>query len=165
MKFDRPNQDEYAPFYETYVSRVPEGDVVALLADQVRQTEALLTGLSEKQALHRYGEGKWSVKEVVGHMADTERVMSYRALCISRGEQAGLPAFDEDAYVAAAGFDRRPLEDLVYDFLAVRQATLRLLSGMDEEATRRMGIASNKPIIAGHELHHRHILAERYGLS
>lgn len=170
---DRPQQDEYAPFYHTYVGAVPEGDVLQILAEQVRQTVDLLSGLTEEQALFRYAPGKWSVKEVVGHMADTERVMSYRALCIGRGDETPLPAFDEDAYVRDAGFDARSLEDLVQEFQSVRMATIPLLRGLDDAASRRRGTASGKPItaralafvIAGHELHHRNLLRERYGLS
>ncbi len=144
---DRPQQDEYAPFYHTYVGAVPEGDVLQILAEQVRQTVDLLSGLTEEQALFRYAPGKWSVKEVVGHMADTERVMSYRALCIGRGDETPLPAFDEDAYVRDAGFDARSLEDLVQEFQTVRMATIPLLRGLDDAASRRRGTASGKPML------------------
>ena len=169
----KPGPDEYNSFYETYVSLVPEGDVVAALASQGRQTETLLAQVPEEHAGHRYAPGKWSVREVAGHMVDTERVMSYRALCVARGEQGPLPRFDENAYVQNAGFDARPLSEHIEDFRVTRQATLRLLASIDDATSLRRGTASGFTIsvralayiIAGHELHHRNILRDRYGLK
>ena len=123
--------------------------------------------------MHRYAPGKWSVKEVVGHMIDGERVFSYRALRVARADTTPLPGFDENAWVPAAHFDRRPMPDLVADYQTVRAATVALFSSFEEEALVRMGTANDQPIsvralahmIAGHELHHVAILRERYGLS
>ena len=169
----RPAADEYAPFYETYISKVPDGDVIDLLAEQIRATEALLIDLPEERARHRYAPEKWSVKEVIGHMTDTERVMSYRALCVARGDQTPLPKFDENAFVAAANFDEIAVPDLVYDLLSTRQASIQMLRSLGEEASTRRGTASGHIvsvralayIIAGHELHHCGLLRDRYGLS
>ena len=169
----RPNADEYNPFYETYVSKVPDGDVLEVLARGAERAAALFGGLTEEQGLHRYAPGKWSVKEVLGHITDTERVMSYRALCVGRGDQTPLPAFDENAYIENWDFDRVSTADLLADFRSVREETIRLLRGFDDETARRRGTASGKPItvralayiIAGHEMHHRLILEERYGIA
>ena len=166
----RPARDEYAPFYHTYVGAVPDGDLLGMLDESLQETLGLLGGIGEGGGGRRYAEGKWSVREVVGHMADTERVMAYRALRIARGDRTPLPGFDENAFVAAAGFDRRTLADLSDELAAVRAATLHLFRPLDEEALARRGTASGSEvtvralawIVAGHEMHHRRILRERY---
>ena len=171
--FSRPATGEFAPFYQRYIDRVPEGDLLDVLETQLRETTALLEGASPEQAAHRYAPGKWSVKEVIGHMTDVERVMAYRALRIARGDATPLPGFDENAYVARAGFDGRPLAELLAAFRATRTATLALLSGFDETMVLRTGTANDAPasaralayIIAGHERHHVTLLRERYGLG
>ncbi len=170
MRFGRPEPAEYASPFERYVSKVPDGDIVDVLAEQVEDTARLLAGVTDAQAAFRYAPGKWSLKEVVGHVADTERVMSYRALRFARGDLTPLAGFDENAFVAHAGFDRRPLGELVDELRAVRRATVALFRGLDVEAALRRGVANEKKvsvralayIIAGHERHHREILAERY---
>ncbi|HVB32277.1 MAG TPA: DinB family protein [Gemmatimonadaceae bacterium] len=167
---ERPAADEYAPFYATYVGGVPDGDIVDVLAHQGRAVTELLGGLSEAKAGSRYAPGKWSVKEVVGHITDTERIFTYRALRISRGDATPLAGFDQDAYVAAAQADRRSLADLVAEFQAVRAATLALFGAMGAQDSRRAGSANAVPvtaralayIAAGHELHHVGILRDRY---
>ena len=111
-RITRPAASEYPALFERYVARVPDGDVLASLASQIEDTLGLLANLSPAQADFRYEPGKWSIKEVIGHVADTERIFAYRALCFARGEAAPLPGFDEDAYVAAANFSDRPLADL-----------------------------------------------------
>ena len=166
----RPEATEYAPFYGTYVSKVPDGDLLETLEAQRREAQALLTAISEAKALHRYAPGKWSVKEVVGHLADSERVFCYRALRFARGDQTQLPGFDEKAYVPAGGFDARPVADLAAELDAVRRATIALLRSFDAAALARRGTANGKEvsvralayIIAGHERHHLAILRERY---
>jgi uncharacterized damage-inducible protein DinB len=168
-----PDADEYAPFYAGYVAAVPTGDVLATLADQHDATAALLAGLDEPRARHRYAPGKWSVKEMVGHLADTERVFAYRAVCAARGETAALPGFDENAWVAAASFDARPLASLLAELRVVRQATLALYRSLDEAALARRVVANGAPvtaralvwITAGHERHHQNVLRERYGVG
>lgn len=167
-----PQGGEYAAFYGRYIATVVGGDLRAVLADQVEVLRGACAGLSEAGALHRYDEGKWSVKEVVGHVADAERVFAYRALRIARGDTTPLPAFDENLFVENGGFDRRPLGDLVDDFEAVRRQTLSLLAGLDAEAWERVGTASEHPIsvralfhiAGGHARHHLRILSSRYGL-
>ena len=167
-----PEAGEFAPFYAGYVQLVPEEPVAALEA-QARKTQALLAGVSDAQAGHRYAEGKWTVRDVVGHMGDAERVMSYRAMRIARGDATPLHGFDENAYVAVAGADRRPIAELAAELAAVRNATLALFRGLDAEAWRRRGAANGNPvsvralahIIAGHERHHVEILRTRYGIA
>jgi uncharacterized damage-inducible protein DinB len=166
----RPAPGEYAPYFAQYIDRVPEGDLLETLRRQVDATVALVSGLSERDAEFPYAEGKWSIKEVLGHVADTERIFGYRALCFARGEQAGLPGFDENAYVRKAGFGARRLSDLVAELRAVRAATVLFFGGLDAEALRRRGTANQREysvravayVVAGHERHHAGILAERY---
>ena len=167
----RPGPSEYAPYYETYISKVPpEGDLLTVLEDQRRETQQLLAGLSDTRALHRYAPEKWSIKEVVGHLMDTERVFCYRALAFARGDANPLPGYDEKAWAAAGRFDVRSLAHLAAESDAVRRATIALFSGLDGEALARRGTANNNPIsvralgwvIAGHERHHLAILRERY---
>ena len=173
MNIGRPESDEIPAHFVGYIGKVTESDPVAVLAAQIDVTTALLRGLSDADALRRYAPGKWSVKEVVGHLTDTERIMAYRALRIARGDETPLPGFDENAYVPPAKFDARPLADLVADFRTVRTATLGLFRGFDADAWRRRGTASGKPIsvralgfvVPGHERHHVEILKTRYGLA
>ena len=168
----RPESSEYAPHYETYVSKVPQGDLLKILEDQGRETQRLLAGVSDAKALHRYAPGKWSVKEVVGHVMDTERVFCYRALRFARADDKPLQGFDENAWVPAGRFDARSLADLAGELDAVRRATIALLRGLDTEALARRGTANNKTIsvralawiMAGHERHHVGILHDRYGI-
>jgi hypothetical protein len=170
---ERPGADEYGPHCSVYVARVPEGDLVRILDRQIKDTLAILGAVPREREKWAYAAGKWTVREVVGHLADVERVMAYRALRIARGDATELPAFDEDAYVASSGFGRRPLGDLMEELRTARRATVTLLAGLPREAWTRSGHANGHPysvrglatVIAGHELHHRAILEERYGLS
>lgn len=169
----RPEPDEIPSHYVGYIQRVPEPDPVMACASQIEETAAVLRGLSDTDAIYRYARGKWSIKEVVGHLADTERIMSYRALRIARGDATPLASFDENAYVPVARFDGRSLADLVGELRTVRAATLALLRTFDEEAWQRRGTASGKPVsvralgfmIPGHERHHVEILKTRYGVG
>jgi hypothetical protein len=164
-----PPPAEY-PDHRGYVELVPEGDVLDRLMEQIHATQALLRGLPNERALHRYAPDKWSVKEVVGHLSDAERIFCARAVAFARGDRTALPGFDHDAYVAAAGFDRRSLSNLIEELAAVRAATLRLFEGLPEEAMSREGVANGKRlsvralawVITGHERHHQRILRERY---
>ncbi|HEY2824940.1 MAG TPA: DinB family protein [Gemmatimonadales bacterium] len=168
----RPGSDEFAPFYAGYVGLVPDERVPARLESQVIETAALFGRVSAAREGHRYEPGKWSVREVAGHMADTERVMAYRLLRIGRNDPTPLPGFDENAWVPPAEFESRRLADLVDEFRAVRNATLKLLGGLPATAFSHRGEASGRGvsvralayIIAGHELHHVKVLRERYGL-
>lgn len=171
MSIPRPAAHEYAPYYARYIEKVPEGsDLPGLLESQATELEALLAGLDEAKALHRYAPGKWSVKEMVGHLADAERIMAYRLLRIARGDATPLAGFEEDDYVKAAGFDRRTLPDLLAEFQTVRRATLALIRSLDAEAFARRGTANQNPVTAaalahilfGHTAHHMAVLRERY---
>lgn len=170
LSIARPGTDEYDPYYGKYISLVPDGDLIKILSAQIDETSHLLNAVTESKAGFRYAPGKWSIKEVVGHLSDAERIFSYRALRIGRGDTTPLPGFEQEDYVKGTNFDVRLLTDLVNEFRAVRQATITLLKSFDEEALRRRGVASDKPIsvralaycIAGHELHHLAILRARY---
>jgi len=167
---NRPASTEYAPYYQTYLKKVPDGDIIQILAQQMEETQGLIKSLPPGKANFRYAPGKWSVKEVIGHMVDTERVFAYRALCFSRNERTPLPSFEQNDYVENANFARRTLEDIAEEFRLVRQANIMLFRSFTEEIKMRRGIASGVEftvraimyIIAGHELHHRRILQERY---
>lgn len=172
-RLERPQADEYAPFYAGYIARVPEGDVLELLARQAEDTQALMSPLDPERASYRYAPGKWSVTEVIGHLCDAERIFSYRALRFARGDQTPLPGFDEAAYVPQAGFERRGLPDVLAELRALRQSTLFLFRGLDDAAGLRRGIANGNPmstraaayVIAGHERHHLEVLRTRYGIG
>ncbi len=167
--FARPAEDECDPYYHRYVARV-EGGVMEQMEAQVEEVSRLLRGLPEDAALARYEPGKWSVKEVAGHLADTERVMTYRALRIARGDQTPLPGFDQDQFMAGADFDARPLASLVAEWEAVRHASLALFRGLAPETHGRRGTASGAPvtvralayITVGHVAHHLEVLRTRY---
>lgn len=173
MRIDRPAAGEYAPYFERYVSRVPEADALSVLERQRAEVRAAFAGVPEAKGGYRYAPGKWSVRELFGHVIDTERIFAYRALCIARGETAPLPGFEQDPYVANAGHDRWTLAELLDDFDAVRGTNLAMLSHLDETAVRRVGTSSGHAtsvraiayILAGHVRHHLGVLAEKYGVS
>ena len=166
----RPQADEYATYYGNYISKVPEGDLLAMLATQVGDTLTLIRGIPEARGDYRYAPDKWSIKEVVGHICDTERIMGYRALRIARADATPLPGFEQNDYVPAGDFNRRTLGDLGEELAAVRQATLHLFRHLGPEALTRRGSASGNPftpralayVIAGHERHHVGILKAKY---
>ena len=166
----RPEPGEYAPFYDRYISLVPGADILGTLDTQRRQMLMLLSGHDDSDGNFRYAPDKWSVKEVLGHVCDTERIFSYRALRISRGDRTPIEGFEQDDYVRNGPFAKRPLAELIEDYIAVRRATLTLLRNLDETAWNRRGIANKNEVsvraiaytMAGHELHHRRILEEKY---
>jgi uncharacterized damage-inducible protein DinB len=166
----RPQPSEYAAYYEKYVALVPGGDIVAILEAQRLQTSQLFAARSERDGNFRYAPDKWTVKEVLGHVSDTERIFAYRALRIARQDPTSLSGFEQDDYVRAGGFGERSLSDLVDEFQAVRNATVALFRPLSEDAWTRRGVANKNEvtvralafIIAGHELHHRQVLNERY---
>jgi DinB superfamily len=169
MTLTKPQETEFAPFYAGYVGKV--SDPVALLAEQIAAFEKL-RGLAESVGDHRYAEGKWSVKELVGHMADTERVFGYRLIRIARGDQTPLAGFDENAWAAVAPHRKRPLAAVVDELIAVRRSTIALVESLDDTAMANAGVANNNPvtaraicwIIPGHAQHHLDVLRERYGV-
>jgi hypothetical protein len=166
----RPAVGEYLPYYDRYITRVPDGDVVQILSGQVGDTLALLRSIEAERSLHRYAPGKWSMRDLVQHMIDTERVMTYRAMTIARGDATPLPGFEENDWARVADADRRDWLDLADELEAVRAATIAFFRGLDDEATARRGSANGAAvtvralafIIAGHERHHVSILRERY---
>jgi hypothetical protein len=170
---NRPEAGEFDPYYARYINRVPDGDIVALLEHQILETAAALRAVPESRATYRYAEGKWSIAEVVGHLADTERIFTYRALRSARADATPIEGFDENAYVPAGQFDRRPLSELIGEFESVRRATVTLMRGLPPEAWPRIGTANGKAIsvralayiAAGHERDHLGTLRERYGVS
>ncbi len=173
MNLQRPDPSEYASPFQAYVDRVPDGDVLAALATRGAATTALIASLPPAIGGHAYAPGKWTVKQVLQHVTDGERLFCYRALCIARGETLSLPAFDEDLYARNDGSASRPLAAIGIEFAAVRQATLALFAGFDAAAWSRRGTANGKPasvhsllwILAGHERHHLAVLRERYGVG
>lgn len=166
----RPAAGEYADFYGKYIELITGDEIVATLEVQRLQTLQLFAGRSERDGNFRYGPDKWTVKESLGHVNDTERIFAYRALRIARGDQTPLSGFEQDDYVKAGGFAERSLTSLVEEFAAVRAASVALYRSLGEEAWSRRGTANKNEvtvralayITAGHELHHRRILEERY---
>lgn len=166
----RPPREEYAPFFDRYVSRVEEADVLQALARQPGEVRAALAGVRGEAERFRYAEGKWSIREIVGHLADTERIMGYRACCLARGETTSLPGFDENAYVQNASFDDCPLPELLDELEVVREGNLAMFRHLDARAFLRVGTANAHPmsvralayIMLGHPRHHLAVLRERY---
>lgn len=166
----RPEANEHDPYYSRYIDLVPDGEIVTTLETQIGDTIALVNTVSEERAGESYQPGKWTIKEVIGHLSDTERIMSYRALRIARGDQRPIEGFDQDPYVQNGHFDRLTLPTLMDELQTVRQASLALLRPLDSTAWTRRGTANNAEItvralayiMAGHELHHRRILKDRY---
>lgn len=166
----RPQPGEYAPYYERYISLVAGSDILAALDSQRRQTMLLLSGRDDDEGEFRYAPDKWTAKQVLGHVCDTERVFAYRALRIARGDRTPIEGFEQDDYMRNGPFARIALAEIIDDYIAVRRATLTLLRNLDEVSWTRRGIANKNEVsvralaytIAGHELHHRRILEEKY---
>lgn len=166
----RPEPNEYVPAAEQYISLVPEGSLQHILQQQQEVTLQLLQDLSEEQAGFSYAEGKWSIKAVVGHIADVERLWNYRLLRIARGDARGFSGYDRDIFVQNGRCDELILADILADYSAVRQSTLTLLKNLREEALLRLGEFNGHPlsaraaafVIAGHEIHHMSIIQTRY---
>lgn len=170
LNVPRPEPGEYAPYYDRYISLISGTDILGTLESERRLTMLLLSGRDEVDGDYRYAPDKWSAKEVLGHICDTERIFAYRALRISRADRTPMEGFEQDDYVRNGPFSSRPLCELIDDYLAVRRATLTLFRNLNEEAWLRRGIANKNEvsvralayIIAGHEAHHRRILEEKY---
>jgi hypothetical protein len=167
---ERPDRTEAAEYYFTYINQVPEGNIGQILEAQEPEAVELLRNISEERSLHRYAPGKWSIREVVSHINDTERMFAFRALWFARGFDSPLPSFDQDVAIRGASADDRPLSEHVEEFRAVRAATRALFQHMPADAWTRRGIASGNPfsvralayITAGHVAHHVRLLRERY---
>lgn len=166
----KPELTTIPAFYHAYVNRVEDGDLVKALQRSDEDTRSLLETIPEEKWPFRYAEGKWSIREMVQHLIDAERIFAYRALCIARGEKASLPGFDENAYARNSNADSRSKESLLKEWTVVRKATILLFTSFTEEQIALTGTANNNPISvaaigfisAGHALHHLHILRERY---
>jgi hypothetical protein len=168
----RPQPEEYAPFYETYVRLVPENNLLEAFQHAMDEIHEVLDSIETDKADHAYAEGKWTVKQLLQHVIDTERVFSYRAVSIARGEKQPLPGFDENNYAAAAHVEVRSLKDMKEELLALRHSVYLMFKGFTPEMLEQVGTASGKPvstlalgyICIGHIRHHFHILRERYGI-
>ncbi|MEO6726221.1 MAG: DinB family protein [Blastocatellia bacterium] len=166
----KPEIDEYASYYGKYISLIDDDDIVAALEGQLDATVACLRGLSEEQGHSSYEPGKWSIKELVGHINDGERIFGYRALRIGRGDKTPLPGFEQDDYIAGANFNAQTLADLTTEFELIRRSNLAMFKQFSDEAWVRCGTASDNAIsvralayiVAGHEVHHMNILRSRY---
>jgi uncharacterized damage-inducible protein DinB len=166
----RPESSEYPNYAHGYISLVPDGNIVGILSQQLEETLALINSIPDARKDWRYAEGKWSVKELIGHVIDSERIFAYRALRFGRGDSTPLSGFEQDDYVRGGGFSDRSLSDLAEEYEHVRRATISLLANLDDEAWSRRGSANDNEIsvralafiIAGHERHHVEILRTRY---
>jgi hypothetical protein len=166
----RPNEKEYAPYYGTYINLVPDGDIIELLKSTHAETQAILQKIPPSLGNHRYAPDKWSIKELLQHMIDTERIMNYRALRFARMDNTELPGFEQDDYVSVLDTEKYPLSVFVEDWEILRENTLRMFKRFSEEEMSRSGKASGKIfsvralayINVGHELHHRKVLVDRY---
>jgi len=165
-----PEPSEYAAYFGRYISLVPGHDILTTLDEQRRQTILLLSCRTDAEGDFHYAPGKWSAKEVIGHICDSERIFAYRALRIARADVTPMEGFEQDDYVRNGPFANRPISDLIEDYIAVRRATFSLFRNLDEAAWQRRGVANKNEVtvralaytIAGHELHHRKILEEKY---
>jgi hypothetical protein len=173
IRIPRPTASEYGPFYRDYIASVPGEDAWPVLDAQADAADRALASLSNERALHRYASGKWSVKEVVGHLIDCERIFAYRALRFARADATPLPSFDENRYVVAGRFDTRSMGDVVDDFRVVRASTLALFRSLEDDALLQSGVANEQRlsvralawVAAGHAQHHLDVLRERYGVA
>jgi len=170
MTQKRPQSNDYAPFYGKYVMLVPDGNFLEILETQPREMKQMLEPLTDAQADFRYAPGKWSIKEILGHVIDAERIFAVRILRIARGDQTPLPGFEQDDYVRVSNAASRTLSDLLEEFAAVRRASIALIRSLDDASWLRRGTASGNEvsvlaiafIIAGHALHHRNIFQDKY---
>ena len=169
----RPQPSEHSAYHLNYVALVPDKDILQTLDAQRREMILYLSARSEDEGNFRYAPGKWSAKEVVGHICDAERIFAYRALRIARGDQTPLPGWDENEYMPRSPFAEHPFADVIEDYIAVRRASVSLFRNLSEEAWARTGTANNAAVsvrglawlIAGHELHHKKLLREKYFIA
>jgi len=171
MKLTPPTSEEYAPFYTDYVERaIQKGDVLAALPGQIDAIRSTLGKLTDEQARFKFGPAEWSIKEVIGHLNDVERIFSYRLLRISRNDSTPLPGFEQDDYVREAGFDNYSLNDLIGEFEFLRRANILAIKNIPDASTLHLGTASEATISAraliymliGHVDHHMASLHEKY---
>lgn len=173
MRNQRSGEDEFYEYYGRYIDLVPDGDIVHTLAEQIEETLTLLASVPPEREEFRYAEGKWSVRDVVGHLVDTERLFAFRALWIARGAAGEQPGMEQNDWAALAGAGDRPLADLAEEWRWLRGANVLMFAGFDDAAWGRRGVASGHEltaraaawIIAGHERHHRAVLRRHYGVG
>jgi hypothetical protein len=166
----KPDPIEYPPYYHQYIKRVPDGDIIVILEEQLASMLHFLNSFSEEVAMYRYAPDKWCIKEVIGHVIDTERVFTYRALCFARNDTAHLPGFEQDNYVKESSFGTRSMIEIIDEYQTVRQASISLFRSLDATVLNRTGQASDYSIsvrsipyiVAGHELHHRATIETLY---
>lgn len=167
---NRPEKTEYGEFYEGYISLVPGDDIISALSAQPTELQDIFVSMPEEKGYYAYADGKWTIKEVLSHMIDGERIFSYRALRISRGDKTPIEGFEQDGYNEHSHANERSLSDLLEEFNLLRRANLLVVNYLSDEDWKRMGTASNTPvsvralayIMAGHVTHHLNILRERY---
>lgn len=167
---ERPDPSEYNPYYEKYVSLVSEADIISVLELQADELRRIFGSMDEERGAYRYAEGKWTIKEVLSHLIDGERIFAYRALRISRGDETPIEGFEQDGYIENSHANERSFDDLCSELLESRSANLRMFRVIDDAGWKRMGTASGSPvsvralayIMAGHIRHHLAILNERY---
>jgi len=170
MAPQRPATDEYAPYYGLYIDQAPDGDILEILAQELETTRQTLGGLSPAQEQWRYAEDKWSLREIVGHLIDTEWTFAYRGLCFARTDPAELPGFDQDLWARASNADQRSIAELLATFASARHSSLAIFNGFDAADWQRRGTANGLEfsvrampyILAGHEIHHRKVIAQLY---
>lgn len=166
----RPIADDAAPYYFRYIDQVPDGDVLEILSGSLAESRRALRGVGPERETYRYAPGKWTIRDLIGHILDTERVFGNRAFHVARGDRAALPSMEQDDYVAAARADRRPLSEILDELEFVRRGNLAMFRSFDREDWERVGTAAGVSfrarafpfILAGHEIHHRQVLVERY---
>ena len=167
---NRPNESEYAPYYQSYVDQVSENDVMHVLRGELDELDVLLARVPAEKEKYAYADGKWTIREIIGHLIDGERVFGYRALCIARGEKQNLPGFDQNDYMLTAPYNHIELEDLLSELRLVRLSNIAMFRSLDEEAWNRVGTANGNEItlralafiMGGHVRHHMNVLKERY---
>lgn len=166
----RPAKGDYAEYYQPYIDLVEGEDIIKMLTEDNIYAQDILNSFPQNKGNYRYASGKWTVKEVVGHIMDVERIFSYRALSIARGETKQLPGFDQDKYVINGKFNERPLSDLTYEYRIVRESTILLFKSFHKSVLQNRGNANGHDVTvlalmymtAGHDKHHLNILKERY---
>jgi DinB superfamily len=169
----QPLESEYAPYYHGYISQVSEDEILPVLRSQLDALDVLLGRVTPERETHRYAEGKWSIREIVGHLIDAERVFGYRAFAIARGDLNNMPGFDQNEYILTSPYDRIDLEDLLSEFRLVRLSNIAMLRTLDEESWVRIGTANENQvsvralafIMAGHVRHHMGVLRDKYELG
>ena len=167
---NRPTETEYAPYYQGYVDQVNENDIMAVLRSELDDLDVLLARVPAEKETYAYAEGKWSIREIIGHLIDGERVFGYRALCIARGEKQNLPGFEQNDYMQTAPYSRIELEDLLSEMRLVRLSNIAMFRSLDEDAWNRVGVANANEVsvralafvMGGHVRHHMNVLKERY---